>query len=134
MGKRSKVVVVVTDTDSKMVKVIRESRWNVRHEYDANNTLKVLDRYCQELSKEERQLVYGLERRSRDCFNHVMHQPIASDKKIEMQENPLDNYCGDHTECNHPAHQAYQWKNRDMPEAQASLRRYLTEGSKSFKS
>jgi hypothetical protein len=55
-----KVEVVVTDQDSKTAKVIRESHWNVRHEYDANHTKKALDRYCQELPKDERQLLYGL--------------------------------------------------------------------------
>jgi hypothetical protein len=32
-----KVGVVVTHQDSKMAKVIRESRWNAKHEYDANH-------------------------------------------------------------------------------------------------
>jgi hypothetical protein len=50
--------------------------------------------------------------------------------KTEMRENTLNHYCGDHSKCHHPAHQGYQWKNRDIPEAQASLRRYLAEGSK----
>jgi hypothetical protein len=44
---------VVTDYDSKMAKVIRESCWNVAHEYDANHGKKALDRYCQELPKQE---------------------------------------------------------------------------------
>jgi hypothetical protein len=48
-----KVVVVETDQDSKLAMVIRESRWNIRHEYDANHKLKALDCYCQELPKEE---------------------------------------------------------------------------------
>jgi hypothetical protein len=52
-GRRSKVTVVVTDQDSKTAKVIRESRWNVKHEYDANHAKKALDRYCQGLPKEE---------------------------------------------------------------------------------
>jgi hypothetical protein len=56
----------VTGQNSKMVKVICESRWNVRHRYDANHSKKALDRYCQELPKEERQLPYGLGRRSRN--------------------------------------------------------------------
>jgi hypothetical protein len=47
-----------------------------------------------------------------------------------MWENTLNHHRGDHSKCHHPAHQGYQWKNRDMPEAQASLRRYLAEGSK----
>jgi hypothetical protein len=47
-----------------------------------------------------------------------------------MRENTLNHYCGDHSKCHYPAHQGYQWKNRDMPEAQASFRRYLAEGSK----
>jgi hypothetical protein len=82
-----KVSVVAMDQDSEIAKVIRESRGNVRHEYDANHTLKALNRYCQELQKEERQWMYGLGRRSRDWFNHVLHQPIARDKKMEMWEN-----------------------------------------------
>jgi hypothetical protein len=45
--------VAVTDQDSKMGMVIRESRWNVRHECDANHAKKALDRYYQELPKEE---------------------------------------------------------------------------------
>jgi hypothetical protein len=35
----------VTDQDSKIAKVIRESRWNAKHEYDANHAKKALDRY-----------------------------------------------------------------------------------------
>jgi hypothetical protein len=113
-----------------MAEVIRESRWNVKHEYDANHAKKALDRYCQGLPKEERQLLCGLGKPSRDWFNHALHQAITRDKKIEMCENTLNHYCGDHSKCHHPAHQGYQWKNRDMPEAQASLQRYLAEESK----
>jgi hypothetical protein len=47
-----------------------------------------------------------------------------------MWENAFSHSCGDHSKRDHPAHQGYQWKNRDMPEAEASLRRYLAEGSK----
>jgi hypothetical protein len=47
-----------------------------------------------------------------------------------MWENAFNHYYGDHTKCDHPAHQGDQWKKRDMPEAQMSLRRYRTEGSK----
>jgi hypothetical protein len=125
-----KGAVVVTDQDSKMAKVIRESRWNVKHEYDPTHGKKALDRHCQGLPKEERQLLYGLGKRSQDWFNHVLHQLIPRDKKTEMWENTLNHNCGDHSKCHHPAHQDYQSKNRDMPEAQASLRRCLTEGSK----
>jgi hypothetical protein len=60
MGRRSKSMRVVTDQDSKMAKMIRESRWNVKHEYDANHAEKALDRHSQELPKEERQCLYGL--------------------------------------------------------------------------
>jgi hypothetical protein len=40
-----------------MAKVILESCWNVRHEYGANHTKKVLGRYCHEFPKEEEQLL-----------------------------------------------------------------------------
>jgi hypothetical protein len=49
-----KVAAVVMDQDSRMAKVIRESRWNVRHEYGPNHVKKALDRHCQELPKQER--------------------------------------------------------------------------------
>jgi hypothetical protein len=61
-----KVAVAVTGRDSKVAKVIRESRWNVKHEYAANHAKKALDRYYEENTKEERQLLYGLGKRSRD--------------------------------------------------------------------
>jgi hypothetical protein len=105
MENDQKVSVVVTNLESRMTKVIRESRWNVRRECDANHTKKALDHYCQELPKGERRLLYGLGRRSRDWFNHVLHQPIARDKKIEKWENAFLHYCGDHSKCDHPAHQ-----------------------------
>jgi hypothetical protein len=38
-----KVAAVATDQDSKMENVIRESRWNVKHEYDANHAKKTLE-------------------------------------------------------------------------------------------
>jgi hypothetical protein len=60
------VAVVVTDQDSKMAKVICESHWDVNPEYDTNHAKKALDRYCQGLPKEERQLLYGLGKRSWD--------------------------------------------------------------------
>jgi hypothetical protein len=50
-----------------------------------------------------------------------MHQHIARDKKIEKWESAFNHYCGDHSKCDHPAPQGYQWKNRNLPEAQASL-------------
>jgi hypothetical protein len=121
MGRGSKVGVVVTDQDSKMAKLIRESRWNVKHNYDANHAKRALNPCCQVLPKEEQQLLYGLGKRSRDWSDHVVHQPIYRDKKVEMWENTLNQFSGDHSKCHHPAHQGYQWKNRDMPEAQASL-------------
>jgi hypothetical protein len=52
------------------------------------------------------------------------------DQKIEMWENAINHYCSDHSKGDRPAHQGHQSKNRDMPEAQASLRGYLAEGSK----
>jgi hypothetical protein len=55
-----KVAVVLTEQDSKMAKVIRESRWNAKHECDSNHTKKALDHHCRGLPKEERQLLYGL--------------------------------------------------------------------------
>jgi hypothetical protein len=116
-----KVAVAVTDQDSKMPTLIGESRWNGRHKYDANHSKRALARYCQELPKEERQLLYGPGRRSRNLHSHVLLQPIARDMKIEMRENAFDHYCGDHSKCDHRAHQGYQWKNGEMLEAQASL-------------
>jgi hypothetical protein len=112
-----------------MAKVIRESRRTVMHECHINHAKKGLDRYLQEFPKEERQLLYGLGKRSWDWFDRPLHQYIPRDKKIEMWENTLNHYCGGHSKCYHPAHQGYHWKNRDMPEAQPSLRRYLAEGS-----
>jgi hypothetical protein len=57
-----KVVVTGIDRNSKMAKVICESRWNVAHECDANDTKKALKRHCQELPNEGRQLPCGLGR------------------------------------------------------------------------
>jgi hypothetical protein len=50
-----KMTVVTRDQDSRISKVIRESRWNVLPECDENQSVKVLDRYCQGFPKEERQ-------------------------------------------------------------------------------
>jgi hypothetical protein len=108
----AKITFVMTDEDSKMAKVIRESRWNVRHKYDAHDTKKALDGYCQELTKEERQLLHGLGKPSRNRLNHALHRPITPNEKIEMSENGLNRYFGDHSKCDHSAHLGYQWKNR----------------------
>jgi hypothetical protein len=118
------------DQRSKIAKLIRESRWHVTHKYDVNHDKKALDGYCQEFTLEERDLLYGPGKRSRGCFNHLLHQPIPCDKKIEMSENTLGRYCGDRSKCHHPAHQPCQWRNGDMPEVQPSLRRYRSEGLK----
>jgi hypothetical protein len=45
------VKTVVTNQDSKLGKVIRESRWNIEHEFDANHAKKSLDRYHARLPK-----------------------------------------------------------------------------------
>jgi hypothetical protein len=58
-----------------------------------------------------------------------LHQPIAHGKKVEMWDKAYSHYCGDQPKCDHPAYQSDQWKNGDTPEAQASLRWYLAEGS-----
>jgi hypothetical protein len=84
MGNDQKVRIVATNDNSKMAKAIRESPWNVVHEYDANQAKKALNRHCQALSNEQRWLLCGLGMRSQDWFNDVLHQPIARDKKIEM--------------------------------------------------
>jgi hypothetical protein len=55
-----KVAVIVMEQDSEMAKVIRESRWNVKHECDVNHAQKALDRYCQGLPSQERHLLYPL--------------------------------------------------------------------------
>jgi fatty-acid desaturase len=39
-------------------------------------------------------------------------------------------YSGDHSKCRHSAHQGYQWKNRDLPEAQVSLVQFLGKALK----
>jgi hypothetical protein len=59
-----------------MGEMIRGSCRNVRHKY-ANHSKKVLDRYYEELPKEEQQLLDGLGRRPWDWFNHILHLPIA---------------------------------------------------------
>jgi hypothetical protein len=102
-----KVAVVVPDQDSKLAKVIGESHWNVKHEYDANHAKKALDLYCQGLPKEERQPLYGLGKRSLDWCNDVSHQPIPRHKKIEMWENAPNHYCGEHSKCHYPAQQGH---------------------------
>jgi hypothetical protein len=73
----------VMSEDSKTAKGIRDSPLNLTYEYDANHAKKVFDRYCQDLPKEERQLLYGLGRRSRNWFDDVLHQPITRDKKMQ---------------------------------------------------
>jgi hypothetical protein len=80
-----------------MAKRIRESASNVGHEDDANHAQTAPNRCCQKLPKEEPQLLYGPAKRSRDWFNPVLHQPISRDKKIQMWENTLNRYCGDHS-------------------------------------
>jgi hypothetical protein len=129
---RQKVAIIMTRQDPQMAKVICESHWNVRHESDANRSEKVLDRYYHEVPKEEGRTLYGFGGRSRDSVNHVLRQPITHDKKIEMWENTLNHHCGDQSKCHYQAHQGYQWKNRNIPEAQASLRQHLAEGSRTI--
>jgi hypothetical protein len=108
-----KMAVIVPDQDSEMAKLIRKSRWNAKQEYDANHIKRALGRYCQDLPKEEQELLCGLGKRSRDCLNQVRYQFISRDKKIEMPENTHNHYCGDHSKCHHRAHQGYHSKNRD---------------------
>jgi hypothetical protein len=84
MGNDQKVRIVATNQDSKSANAIRESPWNVVHEYDANQGQKALDSHCQALPNEQRWLLCALGRRSQNRFNDVLHQPIAGDKKIEM--------------------------------------------------
>jgi stalled ribosome rescue protein Dom34 len=49
-----KVAVVVVEQDSRMVKEIRKSSWNVKHKCHVNYGKRELDSYCRELPKEER--------------------------------------------------------------------------------
>jgi hypothetical protein len=123
------VAVAVTDQESRMAKLILESRWGVKHEYGPNRSKRTLDRYCQKLPREELQLLDEPGKRSWDWFDDVLEQPIPRNKKSEMRENSVSHHRGDRSKCHHPVHHGYQWKNRDMDEAQASLRRYLVEGS-----
>jgi hypothetical protein len=87
------------------MEVEAKKRMVKRWENDQKVLVVVTDRYCQEIPKEERQLLYELGRRSRNWFNHAVHQPIARDKKIEMWENAFNHSCNDHSKCDHPAHQ-----------------------------
>jgi hypothetical protein len=125
-----KVRTIITDQDSKLGKVIRESRWNVNHEFDANHAKKSFERYQERLPKEERQYLDGLDQRLKNWFNHVLHQPIPREKKVETWESAYGHFCGDHTGCPNPTHQGYQWRHRDDPAARETLTRYLAEGSK----
>jgi hypothetical protein len=56
------VSTVITDQDSKLTKLIREPRWDVDHEIDANHAKKSLDRHEEHFPKEERQHLHGLGR------------------------------------------------------------------------
>jgi hypothetical protein len=47
------VLVAARDQNSKMMKMVHESRWNVRPEHEANHVKKALGRYSQEFPKEE---------------------------------------------------------------------------------
>jgi hypothetical protein len=59
----TKVATVLSDQDSKLAKVIRESRWKVEHEFDADHAKKSLDRIHERFPKEERQHHYGIGQR-----------------------------------------------------------------------
>jgi hypothetical protein len=125
-----KVETIITDQDSKLAKVIRESAWDVTHEFDANHAKKSLDRYQEHLPKEQRQHLHGLGQRLKKWFNHVLHLPIGREKRVEEWENAYNHYCGDHTRCADPEHHGYRWRYEESPEGQATLRQYLAEGSK----
>jgi hypothetical protein len=99
-----KVAIAVTDQDSEMANVIRESSWNVGRKSDANCAKKPLLGYCQELPKEERQLLYRVWGPARDWFNHLRYHSMPQDNKIETRENTLNHYCRDYSTCHHRAH------------------------------
>jgi hypothetical protein len=82
-----KVKTVITDQDSKLGKIIRDSHWSVEHEFNANHAKKSLDRYQERLLREQRQHLYGLGQGLKNWFDHVLHQPIPREKKIEAREN-----------------------------------------------
>lgn len=124
-----KVETVITDQDSKLAKVIRESRWDVRHDVDSNHAKKSLARYVERLAPELRRHLFGLGKRLSDWFNHVIHQRISREEKVEQWENAFQHYRGDHGKCPDPEHTGYLWRNRDDPEAQETLRGYLAAGS-----
>jgi hypothetical protein len=86
--KQLRMVIVMTDQDSKMAKVIRESHWNVKRKYDADQAKKALDRHYQELPKEVLQLPCGFGKPSRDRFNHVPPQPIAVTRRLKCERTP----------------------------------------------
>jgi hypothetical protein len=125
-----KVDTVITDQDSKLGKVIRDSWWGVKHEFDANHAKKSLNRYRESLSKQQRQHLSGLGQRLDSWFNHVIHEPVDREQRVAMRENAYDHYCGDHTRCPRPGHEAYGWTHQKSPEARQTLKRYLAEGSK----
>jgi hypothetical protein len=124
------VETIVTDQDSKLAKVIRDSPWKVTHEFDANHAKKSLDRYGERLPKEQHQHLHGLGQRLKNWFNHVLHLPVPREKRVEEWENALNHYCGDHSRCADPEHQGYKWRYRANPAAQDTLREYLAEGPK----
>jgi hypothetical protein len=125
-----KVKTVVTDEDMKLAKVMRESRWDLDDEMNANHAKKSFDRYQQRLPKEECQHLYlcGPDQRLRNWFNHVLHQPIPREHRIEAWESGKGHYCGDHTRCPDPAREGCQWRYRDDPDTRETLKGYLSEG------
>jgi hypothetical protein len=124
-----KVETVGTDRDSKLAKVIRESPWDVQHDFDPNHAKKSLDKYINGLAPEQRRHLYGLGQRTKDWFNHVIHDDLSRDEKVERWENAFEHYQGDHRRCPNPEHTGYHWRQRDDPEAQETLRGYLAAGS-----
>jgi hypothetical protein len=112
MGKRQKdnkkVAVAVTQQDSKMAKVIRESRW-----MSVTNMTQIMP-------KGRSTAIVKKFQRGSDNFHTGSgntlgtaqitspRKPFPRDKKIEIWENTLNHYCSDHSKCHHPAHQGCQ--------------------------
>jgi hypothetical protein len=65
-----------------------------------------------------------------EALSTVIQSHPAPSTSPQQEENALNHYCGDLSNCNYPAHQGYQWKNRDIPGDQVISGRYLAEGSK----
>lgn len=119
------IVGYVHDNDGKARKVIEQSGWGIKEYLDPGHALNCFEKKLKKFNKLHPQLLRGIEGSLRKWIRALLKFDGTTEEKMQLWENSVRHYMGDHTLCNHEDREFAVWDKAADPEAINLLKSFL---------